>query len=170
MRRMALALLLSLAAAAHAQEAPDWWNYQGERDGRPYAVRVDMGLRRVFPLSGLPYVVVTGADYRTTRADGLPELDDLGRLDALSDALAAAIARKTRSIYAGSTARDGRQRSYVYVSDPNGLNEVVAGVYAALCKGCTTSTEIRADAAWSAYRDALFPDEETRRRYGLRAY
>lgn len=173
MKRLALALLLSLAAAvpaAQAQEDPDWWNYQSERDGRPYAVRVDMGLRRVFPLSGLSYVVVSGVAYQPAGGDGLPGLDEQARLDALSEAVAAAIGRKTRSIFAGSTARDGQQRSYVYVSDPNGVGEVVAGVYAKLCKGCAASTEIRADAAWSAYREALFPDEATRRRYGLRAY
>jgi hypothetical protein len=170
MKRIALALLLSLAAmAAQAQEDPDWWNYQSERDGRPYAVRVDMSLRRVFPLSGLPYVVVTGTDY-AAGADGLPGADEQRRLDALSEALAAAISRKTRSIYAGSAARDGLQRSYIYVSDPNGIAEIAAGVYARLCKGCKNAAEIRADAAWSAYRDALFPDEETRRRFGLRAY
>lgn len=166
-----LAALLSLAALpGRAQETPDWWNYQSVREGKPYAVRVDMGLRRVFPLSGLPYVVITGVAYQSGRADGLPDLNDQERLDALSEALAAAIGRKTRTIYAGSVARDQQQRNYLYVTDPNGLQEVIAAVYAKQCRGCKTSTEIRADAAWSVYREALFPDEETRQRYGLRAY
>jgi hypothetical protein len=140
------------------------------RNGHAYAVRVDMGLRRVFPLSGFPYVIVTTVAYQSGRSDGLPDLDDQGRLDKLSEALAAAVAFKARSIYAGSAAGEQQQRNYLYVSDPNGLQDVIAGVYARLCRGCKVSTEIRADAAWSVYRDELFPDEETRRRYGLRAY
>lgn len=163
-----LALLLSLPV--RSQEAPDWWSYQSTRDGRPYEVRVDMSLRRVFPLSGLPYVVITGVSYQSGRTDGLPESNDQVRLDTLAEALAAAVGRKTRSIYAGSAVRDLQQRNYFYVTDPNGLKDVIAAVYARLCNGCKTSTEIRADAAWSVYRDALFPDEETRQRYGLRAY
>ncbi|OWY27476.1 DUF695 domain-containing protein [Herbaspirillum robiniae] len=162
--------LLLGAQAARAQEPPDWWNYESTRDGHAYAVKVDMGLRRVFPLSGFPYVIVTGVAYASARGDGLPELNDLSRLDALSEALAAAVAYKTRSIYAGSAVREGQQRNYFYVSDPNGVEDVIAGVYAKLCRGCQVSTEIRADAAWSAYRDYLFPDEPTRQRYGLRAY
>ncbi|KAF1040229.1 MAG: hypothetical protein GAK35_03593 [Herbaspirillum frisingense] len=173
MKRIALALLLLLIAPApfaQALDSAEWWNYEGSRDGHPYAVRLDMGLRRIFPVSGFPYVVVTGVAYPSGRADGLPDLDDQNRLDGISEALAAAIARKTRSIYAGTAAGGREQRNYIYVSDPNGLEELIAGIYARLCRGCKTSTQIRADAAWTVYRDFLFPDEETRRRYGLRAY
>ncbi|WP_050469347.1 DUF695 domain-containing protein [Herbaspirillum chlorophenolicum] len=173
MKKLVIALLALLTAGTlHAQTSDnaEWWSYVAAHDGKPGTTRLDMGLRRVAPVSGYPYVIVTGVGYRSSRPDGLPEPGDTGRLDAISEAVATAIGRKTRSIYAGTVIHNLEQLNYIYVIDPNGLGETVAAVYAKLCPGCEIHTEIKADAAWSTYRDFLYPDEETRRRYGLLSY
>ena len=170
-RALLLTLLLLLARHGLAQDPePEWWNYQAQRGDRLTVVKLDMGLRRSFPLSGFPYVVVTRVSYAPGTPDGLPALAEQDRLEALSDQMAAAIGKKTLSIYAGTAFSQGQQQSWFYVTDPNGLEAVVAGVHAQLCQGCKTSTAILADPAWALYRDQLLPDGETRQRYGLRSY
>ncbi len=171
MRTLLLVLLLLLSCASQAQEQEaEWWNYETLHAGHPVVIRVDMGLRRQFPISGFPYVIVTRLSYASDRGDGLPAQSDQDRLEAVADAVAAAIARKTRSIHAGSASSQGHQESYVYVIDPNGLEALAASVASTLCKECQVRVKVRADAAWALYRDELLPDAQTRQRYGLRAY
>ncbi|BEV17184.1 DUF695 domain-containing protein [Herbaspirillum sp. DW155] len=170
-RALLLALLVLLARSALTQDLePEWWSYQAQRGERLTLVKLDMGLRRSFPLSGFPYVVVTRVNYAPASADGLPAPAEQDRLEALSDQVAAAIGKKTRSIYAGTAFSQGQQQSWFYVTDPNGLEATVAGVHAQLCQGCKTSTAVLSDPAWALYRDQLLPDGETRQRYGLRSY
>ncbi|MCI1003616.1 DUF695 domain-containing protein [Herbaspirillum sp. C7C8] len=170
-RALLLALLLLLARSGLAQDTePEWWSYQSQRGESLSLIKLDMSLRRSFPLSGFPYVVVTRVSYVPATPDGLPALPEQDRLEALSDQLAAAIAKKTRSLYVGTAFSQGLQQSWFYVTDPNGLEPVVAGVHAQLCQGCKTSTAILADPTWALYRDQLLPDWETRQRYGLRSY
>lgn len=164
-------LLALLAGQATAQEQDaEWWTYQTQRAGLAYTVKLDMGLRRAFPLSGFPYVLVTRVNYAPATGDGLPAVADQDRLESLSDDIAAAIARKTRSLYAGTTFSQGQQQSYFYVIDPNGLESIATSLQARLCQACKSSATIQADPAWALYREQLLPDAETRQRYGLRSY
>lgn len=166
---MALMALMARGASAQDQEA-EWWSYQTQRNNHAYAVKLDMALRRTFPLAGFPYVVVTRVAYAPDTAEGLPPLPEQDRLEALSEQVAAAIGKKTRSLYVGTAFSLGQQQSWFYVTDPTGLEPVVADIHARFCQACKTSTVTLSDPTWALYRDQLLPDGETRQRYGLRSY
>lgn len=164
-----LTALLSHPVRAQTQEA-EWWSYQAQRNGHVVLIKLDMGLRRNFPLSGFPYVVVTRVSYTPADSDGQPSVEDQARLEAQSEQVAAALGRKTRCLYAGTAFTQGQQQSYFYVIDPNGLEPLVQAVHTRLCPGCKTGMATLSDPAWALYRDQLLPDGETRQRYGLRSY
>jgi hypothetical protein len=172
MKKFLLGASLFLACAVtHAQSSPkpDWWNYLASYEaGRPGSIRVDLALRKVAPVEGYSHVIVTGVSYTTTQKDGLPDAKDLDRLNKISNAVVAAVAKKTPSMFAGTFTHNFEQLNYIYVRNADGLEKVVENVYAKLCAGCKTSTNIKSDPTWSAYRDFLFPNEATRTHYGLR--
>ncbi|HEX8615385.1 MAG TPA: DUF695 domain-containing protein [Telluria sp.] len=144
-----------------------WWSYIAEYEEGPGSILLDLRLRVIAPVENYRHVVVTGPSYTSTRCDAFPDTEEFGRVSALSDAVCAAIAAKTPSIFAGRFTCHFEQLSYVYVQDPTGLAEVIAGVYATLCPAGKTYTNIKEDASWAAYLDFLFPNAATRQFYGV---
>jgi hypothetical protein len=163
-----LALLACTVAWAQSSTGSQWWSYLAAYGDTPGSVRVDLGLRKKTPVEGYSNLIITGVSYTSTQKDHLPAPADLDRLNKISDAVVAAIAKKTPSIHAGTFTHNFEQLNYIYVQKTEGLDKVVAKVYAKLCDGCKTQTNIRPDPSWSAYRDFLFPNDATRIFYKLK--
>jgi hypothetical protein len=171
MKKILAGAALFVTCAATCAQSPtktDWWSYLASYKAGPGTIRVDLALRKVAPVEGYSHVLVTGVTYATTQKDRLPAAKDLERLNKISDAVAAAVAKKTPSIYAGTFTHNFEQLNYIYVRNTDGLEKVVGNVYAKLCAGCKTYTNVKSDPSWSAYRDFLFPNEATRKYYNLR--
>ena len=160
-------LLTNVVASAQPNASAEWWSYLATYDAGPGSIRLDMNLRKTAPVKGFPHLVVTGVTYTSTQRKGLPEAEDLDRLNQISSAVVAAIAAKTPSIHAGTFTHDFEQLNYIYVTNVEGIAEVVKNVYSQRCPGCKTYTNLKNDASWSAYREFLFPNEATLKHYGL---
>ena len=160
-------LLTNLASNAEPLASAEWWSYLAAYDAGPGSIRLDMSLRKTAPVEGFPHLIVTGVTYTSTQRKGLPEAEDLDRLNQISSAVVAAIAAKTPSIHAGTFTHDFEQLNYIYVSNVEGISDVVKNVYSQRCPGCKTYTNLKNDASWSAYREFLFPNEATLKHYGL---
>jgi hypothetical protein len=160
-------LFASGATSAQSDTKRAWWSYLAAYDEGPGSIRLDVSLRKVAPVKAYPYVVVTGITYASDGQQGFPEPGDIDRINRISDAVVAAIASKTSSIYAGTFTHHFEQLNYVYVSSVDGLAEVIEDVYSRLCAGCKTYTNIKSDAPWATYNDFLFPNKVTRDYYGV---
>ena len=160
-------LLTNVVASAQANASAEWWSYLGAYDAGPGSIRLDMSLRKTAPVEGFSHLIVTGVTYTSTQRKGLPEAGDLDRLNQISSAVVAAIAAKTPSIHAGTFTHDFEQLNYIYVSNVEGIAEVVKNVYSQRCPECKTYTNLKDDASWSAYREFLYPNEATLKHYGL---
>jgi hypothetical protein len=170
MKRFAIALSLALASATASAQSPapeQWWSYLATYDAGPGSIRVNLALRKQAPLAGYPYLVVTGPKYASTQKGGLPEVADVNRLNDLQAKVVAAIAELSPHVYVGTFTHDFEQLHYVYVKSPSGISQALAMVYGEHCGGCKTYTNIKQDPSWIAYLDFLFPNQETRERYGL---
>lgn len=157
---VSLCLALACACAAAQTGASDrWFVYLASYETGPGSVRVDLGLRERAPVSGFDHLVVTGTRYNTSHANGLPELADLHRLNALAEKVVRAIEALTPAIYAGTFTHNGEQLHYLYVKNPAGIEDALAAAYGDACSGCKSSTSLKADASWEAYLKFLYPNQ-----------
>lgn len=161
-------LLGCASACAQPPASSEWWSYLAAYDAGPGSILLDLTLRKIAPVKEYSHLIVTGVTYTSTQKDGLPDVDDLDRLNRISRAVVAAIAHKTPSIYVGTFTHNFEQLNYIYVPNVDGIAVVIDKVYSKFCAGCKTYTNIKSDPSWSAYQEFLFPNEATRKHYGLR--
>jgi hypothetical protein len=164
-------VLMSIPLEAGAKEF--WWSYMASYDGTPGSTRLDMRLKEKAPFAQYASVVVTGTTY-VAKKDGLPDPDDLDRLNRLSFKVVSAIQAVSPSIYAGTFTNNSEQLHYVYVKDTAGIDKALRALYAKACPGCKIYINIKKDPSWSGYKDFLYPNKMTRdfyrdelRKYGF---
>ncbi|MEJ6003857.1 DUF695 domain-containing protein [Paucibacter soli] len=170
MKQLFYALSVALgagAASAHPVVSDQWWSYLASYDQGPGSIRVDLALRKIAPRPDYPYVVVTGPTYTSEQKQGLPEVGDLDRLNVLQERVVSAISKLSPCIYAGTFTHNFEQLHYVYVKEPSGVAQTLSELYREHCPGCKIYTNIKHDPSWSAYSDFLFPNQATRKHYGL---
>lgn len=167
MSGLACMMLANVAANAAPPASTAWWSYLAAYDDGPGSIRVDMQLKKSAPISGFPVLIVTGVTYTSTQKNGLPDTEDLDRLNDISNAVVSAIAARTPSHYAGTFTNNFEQLNYIYVPSAEGVDDAIKSVYRQKCADCKTYLNIKNDATWSGYRDFLFPNEATLKHYGL---
>ena len=138
-----------------------WWTYISSHDLGPGSIRVNLGLQKQSPLPDYPYLVVTGTTYTTTRADGLPDVVDLERLNVLSYSIVDAIQKTSPAIYVGTFTYNHEQLHYVYVKDTTQIETVLGSLYLTDCPGCKAYTNIKQDLLWTGYSEFLYPNQTT---------
>ena len=157
-----LAILLPLEASA----GDFWWSYLANYEkNTPGSTRVNLGLKGRAPVAGYAHVVVTGVSYKSVGFDGLPDVADLDRLNALSEKVIATIAAKSPSIYAGTFSNQYQQLHYVYVKDTTGIDAALRALYDKACAGCKIYINVKSDPEWFGYKEFLYPNQITREFY-----
>lgn len=165
-QRIFVSALLAVSAVGQAFAADQWWTYLASYEEGPGSIRVDLALKKQAPLTDYQFVVVTGTTYTSSGKQGLPEVDDLDRLNNLSKKVIATIGSKSPFIYAGTFSQNFEQLHYVYVKNVVGVEEALNSLYREACPRCKTYTKIKQDSTWSAYLDFLYPNQVTRDHYG----
>ncbi|MCB0641980.1 MAG: DUF695 domain-containing protein [Phaeodactylibacter sp.] len=99
-------------------------------DGTPGSTTFRMDLIHVAPLRHLPYVLVTGLTYETSREDGFPEGETFQILHKVGDDLVDLITTETESVLVGSFMHNKERLEYFYVKDGKGLKEKIELFYA----------------------------------------
>ncbi|WP_082143491.1 DUF695 domain-containing protein [Xanthomonas sp. NCPPB 1128] len=170
MNRIVSAFLAALSTTAASSLPPwpeKWWAYMASYADRPGSIRLNLALRKVAPQVDYPHLVVTGPTYKTSRSDGLPDKDDLKRLNDLQERIVEEVAKHTPCVYAGTFTHNFEQLHYVYAKSEVGVQRALADVYARHCSGCKFYTNIKQDPSWLNYSEFLFPNQATREHYGL---
>lgn len=158
-----------MAACATGQTfaAEQWWTYLASYAEGPGSIRVDLALKKQAPLTDYQFVVVTGTTYTSSGKQGLPEVEDLERLNNLNTKVIATIGSKSPFVYAGTFTQNFEQLHYVYVKNIVGVEDALNNLYREACPQCKTYTKIKQDSTWSAYLAFLYPNQATRDHYGL---
>lgn len=134
----------------------DWDFYALRVDDRPAAIFVDLALASVAPIATAPVMAYVSLALRAPRADGLSSQDEFDALVAVEQSLEAALAGIDGTIYAGRCTTAGYRDFYFYAADPEAFSAAAAQ---AMRDHPAYACQIgqRDDAAWSVYRDFLFP-------------
>lgn len=159
--------IITAFATGQSFAAEQWWTYLASYDEGPGSIRVDLGLKKQAPLPDYQFVVVTGTTYKSNGNQGLPEVDDLDRLNDLNKKVITTIGSKSPFVYAGTFSQNFEQLHYVYVKDIVGIEDALASLYKEACPRCKIYTKIRQDSTWSAYLEFLYPSQATRDHYGV---
>lgn len=161
--------LLAGAASARSQVSTSnkWWAYMADYNGTPGSTRVDMALQQKAPVQDLPFVVIAGTKYTTTLASGLPEANDIQRLNELSDKLILAIMSVGPSLYVGTFTHNNEQVHYVFVKDLAGTEEAFKKALKLACNTCEASYRTKSDPDWNTYLKFLYPNQATMQFYGF---
>jgi hypothetical protein len=151
-----LAMLLpSLIAASQGYES-DWDAYLMQVEGRPVSVVVDLGLRKVVPMTDRPMATLVRTRLLRPQSNGLPGAEESTRLDSLEERLVQMLSRAGGHIYAGRYSQRGIRTFHFFTAD-------TAGQAAALQDAFTPFPEYSwlarslPDSGWSNYLDALYP-------------
>lgn len=161
MSLMVAVLTLTGSAAAQVSVSNKWWSYLADYEGKPGSTRVDMALIDRAPITSLPYVVIAGTKYETSRSDGLPDIATVEQLNKLSDKLILAIMSNGPAVYAGTFTNDGEQVHYVYVQSPQGAQAEFSKALASACSVCKPTFRTKHDPNWDTYRKFLYPNQQT---------
>jgi hypothetical protein len=127
----------------------------------PGSTRVNLGLQQRAPVAGYPHLIVTGTKYSRSAGQGLPEIADLDRLNALAEKVKATIEAISPAIYAGTFTHQYEQLHYVYVKDTTGIDAALRGMYERACPGCAIYVNVKSDPAWLGYTSFLYPNQQT---------
>ena len=139
-----------------------WWTYLADYDGSPGSIFLDMSLKSSAPMSGYPKLIVTGVSY-PSRSDssGLPDVAQLDTLNTISDKRLALIEQKCNAVYVGSFTHKGERLDYIYVADPDGIEDALRNFYSTECPTRKPYINVKDDPRWQAYSDFLYPNART---------
>jgi hypothetical protein len=143
-----------------------WWTYLADYDGLVGSTRVDMDLRQVAPDKDLPYLVILGTSYASSREDKLPDAAEIERLNEISDAIILSVTRLGPAVYAGTFTNDLEQLHFVYVSS---LASAEASFHLEHTKQCPCGKPTyieQHDPNWEQYLGFLYPNQQTIEFYG----
>lgn len=161
MARNRLAIFFLFAFQSLYSQQSHWDVYMAHWDEGPGSVIVNMDLIKIAPVPSMPYVVITGLTFPQCRPDGLPEKEAFHLLYAVSDSVHSLISRKVKNEKAGTFTHQCERLDYVYVQDTMGVRASLVQLYQKRFGAAAFYISIKKDEEWKAYREFLYPNEET---------
>lgn len=140
----------------NAEYQGEWEFYLTNLDGKPGSIYVDLGLRKVAPLTDKPYLVWVSLKLTNPREDGLPSNDESKILWEVEDALTENIKSKHNAVDAGSMTSDGDRYYYFFLADTTLYEKTVSEAMVAF-PTYEFDYGVKEDKDWSAYFDFLYP-------------
>ncbi len=164
--KLLIQILFIIAIGTRAMEAQvkeeQWDSYIAfYENGAPGSTTLRMDLIGETPFDHLPYVLVTGIKYETSRDDGFPENETFPILHKIGDELIELISKETESVLVGSFMYNKERLEYFYIKEDSGLKEKLEEFYTNNYSDYTFYVNIKEDKEWSYYREFLYPNEET---------
>jgi uncharacterized protein (TIGR01619 family) len=146
----------STTSQINAEYQGEWEFYLTNIDGKPGSIYVDLGLRKVAPLTDKPNLVWVSLKLTNPREDGLPSNDESKILWELEDALTEQIKSKHNAVDAGSMTSDGDRYYYFFLADTTLYEKTVSEAMVAF-PTYEFDYGVKEDKDWSSYFDFLYP-------------
>lgn len=166
MYRLITLMLLTLAGAGHAQS--NWDTYVARYEAGLGAVQLDMALLHSTRKKQLPFLLITGVDYRHCQGDGLPSRRELKRLFKISDRTHRHVLQTLRlqgeppALLAGSFMHQCQRVDYVYLADTAGMRTTLERFYRTKFPRYPFYIRLAPDPEWEAYLTFLYPNDAVR--------
>jgi hypothetical protein len=161
MKSPILVLYLILIAPPIFCQEGNWDVYIAQYEKGPGSVTVNMDLINFSPKKHLPFVVITGVKTKKCSSEGWPDKEEFDNLYKVSDDIISAISVAVKSELVGSWTYQCERLDYIYVDDTTNIRQKIREIYKNKYSHYESYFNIRLDREWQAYRDFLYPNEET---------
>jgi Family of unknown function (DUF695)/Regulator of ribonuclease activity B len=142
-------------------QSGNWDTYAAQWAEKLGSVTLDLELIQSAPKLGLPYVVATGITFPKCKPNGLPEKDAFPILYALSDSLSNVMNKTVVNEVVGTFTYQCERLDYFYVNDTMDIRANLIQLYNTSFKEYPYIIAINKDPEWRAYREFLYPKEES---------
>jgi len=146
----------STTSQTNAGHQEEWEFYLTNIDDKPGSIYVDLGLRKVAPLTDKPNLVWVSLKMTNPREDGLSSNDESKTLWEIEDALTEKVKSKHNAVYAGRMTADGGRDYYFFLADTTLYEKTISEAMVAFPK-YQYDYGVKEDKEWSAYFDFLYP-------------
>lgn len=134
----------------------EWEFYFSNVNDQLGSILVDLGLKKIAPLTDKPNVVWISIKMNIPREDGLSSSEESEKLKELEDALVGKIIAKHNSIYVGRLTSAGNRDLYFYFDDTTLYDKTISEVMVAYPK-YQFDFGVKEDKKWEGYFDFLYP-------------
>lgn len=138
-----------------------WWTYLADYDGKPGSVSLNLGLKKLAPMSRYSTLLVTGLNYTAKDDKGLPDDQEMEFLEQVRFDRITFLKLNTPAVEAGGVMLNGEELHYIYLRDPTGVQEMLQDYYDANFPDRKSTITIKSNIDWEAYIDLLYPNEAT---------
>ena len=138
-----------------------WDTYMAKFGDKPGSVLVDMGYKDIAPDEKYPYLLVTGPQAMNCDKQGLPDKEEIDRLEEILDATSNFITGVTAKTLVGTLTYNCERLNYYYVKDTMGIRYALMRMYNRNYSNYKYAINIKPDRGWSTYKTFLYPNEET---------
>jgi hypothetical protein len=156
-------LLLTMTLLIYSQLAAqeeNWDVYVAQYNKGPASIMLNMGLKKIAPVTNLPFVLVTGVKFKDCPFDGMPSQKEFTNLYKISDSVKTTIDSKVKNNLVGAFTYQCERLDYFYVADTTGLRQQLTALYKNRFSSYIPYINIKADKEWKGYLDFLYPNEE----------
>ena len=136
----------------------DWDAYFTHVDGKPATMLLDLGLTEDAPIPGLSILGYVTIDFLDPDENGMSKPGENDRLNALEDALVAALVHDT-CIFVGRCTTAGQRDFFFYMDNGKGVEETLEAMMTKF-EEYTWDMGLVEEAGWETYLEFLFPDEQ----------
>lgn len=143
-------------SATNVGHQEEWEFYFSNVNDKLGSLFVDLGLRKVAPMTDKPNVVWVSIKMNNPREDGLSSQEESELLGDIEDALVDKIISKHNSIYVGRLTSSGDRDLYFYFGDTTLYDKTISEVMVAYPK-YQFDFGSKEDKEWSGYFDFLYP-------------
>jgi hypothetical protein len=139
----------------------NWDVYLAQFEKGPGSVTLNMDLIRRAPIVDLQFILITGVKTKRCDSNGFPIQTEFNNLYKISDSIISVVNHFTKAEVAGSFTYQCERLDYIYIKDTTLLRSKIAESYKKLFPEYTPYINLRVDKAWKAYKEFLYPNEET---------
>ena len=143
-------------SATNEGHPEEWEFYFSNVNDRLGSLFVDLGLRKVAPMTDKPNVVWVSIKMNNPREDGLSSQEESELLGDIEDALVDKVISKHNSIYVGRLTSAGDRDLYFYFGDTTLYDKTISEVMVAYPK-YQFDFGTKEDKEWGGYFDFLYP-------------
>jgi uncharacterized protein (TIGR01619 family) len=161
MKKLICSLLMIFYSLLIYGQKDTWDVYLAQYEKGPGSVTLNMDLIKRAPIFDLPYILVTGVKAKKCDLNGFPEQTEFQILYRISDSINVIVNQFTKAEFVGSFTYQCERLDYIYVKDTISLRGKLETTYKKLFPEYTSSIKLRLDKNWDAYKEFLYPNEET---------
>lgn len=159
MKYVMLLCLLLPSVFAHAQDE-NWETYMGKIGKKPASILVNLALINNPPYKQYPFLLISGPKCRQCLKSGLPEKDEIAKLEEILDAADKFITGITPKLLVGTLTYNNERVNYYYIKDTVGIANALARMYRQSYHEYAYVYKIKSDPDWSIYRTFLYPTDD----------